>query len=185
MTDLLDLQPGDKVLEIGTGSGYQAAILSPLAERVYSIEIVPELGDERRKSLLERLGYSERRDQGGRRLLRLAGGGAVRRHRGHRRREPHSAAAYRAAQARRSHGDPDRRSLFAAQQLMLVEKLADGRHHDAPAPAGAFVPFTRAETEVSRATLLARRRDLGRHPRLRSAADAALLDRLAGTTSPT
>ena len=44
MTDLLDLKPDDKVLEIGTGSGYQAAILSPLAEQVYSIEIVPELG---------------------------------------------------------------------------------------------------------------------------------------------
>ena len=45
MTDLLDVGPGDTVLEIGTGSGYQAAVLSPLVDRVYSIEIVPELGE--------------------------------------------------------------------------------------------------------------------------------------------
>jgi protein-L-isoaspartate(D-aspartate) O-methyltransferase len=43
MTELLDLQPGDRVLEIGTGSGYQSAVLSRLAREVYSIEIVPEL----------------------------------------------------------------------------------------------------------------------------------------------
>jgi protein-L-isoaspartate(D-aspartate) O-methyltransferase len=56
MTDLLDVEPGDKVLEIGTGSGYQAAVLSPLAERVYSIEIVPELG-KRAGEVLRRLGF--------------------------------------------------------------------------------------------------------------------------------
>ena len=44
MTDLLGVKPGHKVLEIGAGSGYQAAVLSPLVDRVYSIEIVPELG---------------------------------------------------------------------------------------------------------------------------------------------
>ena len=44
MTDLLDLQPDDKVLEIGTGLGYQAAILAELVDRVYSVEIVEELG---------------------------------------------------------------------------------------------------------------------------------------------
>ena len=43
MTELLDLQPGDRVLEIGTGSGYQSAVLSRLARDVYSIEILPEL----------------------------------------------------------------------------------------------------------------------------------------------
>ena len=56
MTEALDPQPGDKVLEIGTGSGYQAAVLSPLVEQVYSIEIVPELG-ETAKETLNRLGY--------------------------------------------------------------------------------------------------------------------------------
>jgi protein-L-isoaspartate(D-aspartate) O-methyltransferase len=44
MTELLDLQPGEKVLEIGTGSGYQAAVLAELGDvDVYTIEIVPEL----------------------------------------------------------------------------------------------------------------------------------------------
>ena len=45
MTDLLDLQPGDKVLEIGTGLGYQTAILAELARRVYSVERIEELAD--------------------------------------------------------------------------------------------------------------------------------------------
>ena len=43
MTDLLDLQPDHVVLEIGTGSGYQAAVLAKLVEHVYTIEIIPEL----------------------------------------------------------------------------------------------------------------------------------------------
>ncbi len=56
MTEALDPQPTDKVLEIGTGSGYQAAVLSPLVEHVYSIEIVEELG-QRAKETLEYLDY--------------------------------------------------------------------------------------------------------------------------------
>ena len=57
MTELLQLAETDKVLEVGTGSGYQAAILSVLAREVYTIEIVPELGEMARANL-ERLGYS-------------------------------------------------------------------------------------------------------------------------------
>ncbi|WP_173442618.1 protein-L-isoaspartate(D-aspartate) O-methyltransferase [Rhodopirellula islandica] len=56
MTETLDPQPTDKVLEIGTGSGYQAAVLSPLVAEVYSIEIVDELGT-RAAGVLNRLGY--------------------------------------------------------------------------------------------------------------------------------
>lgn len=56
MTQALDAQPEHKVLEIGTGSGYQAAVLSPLVKAVYSIEIVPELGAQA-KRVLESLGY--------------------------------------------------------------------------------------------------------------------------------
>ena len=56
MTELLDPQPGDTVLEIGTGSGYQAAVLARLVKRVYSIEVVPELASSARKRLRE-LGY--------------------------------------------------------------------------------------------------------------------------------
>jgi protein-L-isoaspartate(D-aspartate) O-methyltransferase len=44
MTDLLNLKPGDKVLEIGTGLGYQAAVLAELVRAVYTIEIVEALG---------------------------------------------------------------------------------------------------------------------------------------------
>lgn len=46
MTEVLALQATDKVLEIGTGSGYQAAILGELVSQVYTIEIVPELADQ-------------------------------------------------------------------------------------------------------------------------------------------
>lgn len=51
MTDLLDLAGGEKVLEIGTGSGYQAAMLAELGARVFSIEIVAELAAEARQRL--------------------------------------------------------------------------------------------------------------------------------------
>jgi protein-L-isoaspartate(D-aspartate) O-methyltransferase len=57
MTDMLNLQPNSKVLELGTGSGYQAAILGELAAEVYTIEIVEPLGMQAKKRL-ERLGYS-------------------------------------------------------------------------------------------------------------------------------
>ena len=56
MTDLLEPQVGDTVLEVGAGVGYQAAILSALVKQVYSIDIIEELAlDTRRR--LERLGY--------------------------------------------------------------------------------------------------------------------------------
>lgn len=51
MTEKLALRPGEKVLEIGTGSGYQAAVLSALNASVYSIEIIPELADHARRVL--------------------------------------------------------------------------------------------------------------------------------------
>jgi protein-L-isoaspartate(D-aspartate) O-methyltransferase len=57
MTDLLQAKPSDRVLEIGTGSGYQAAVLSLLAREVYSIEIVAELGKSAALTL-SRLGYA-------------------------------------------------------------------------------------------------------------------------------
>jgi len=53
MTDLLALRPEDRVLEIGTGLGYQAAILSPLARTVYSVEIIEELAAQAKKRLAE------------------------------------------------------------------------------------------------------------------------------------
>jgi protein-L-isoaspartate(D-aspartate) O-methyltransferase len=56
MTQALKLQPEDRVLEIGTGSGYQAAVLGELVREVYSIEIIPQLG-KRSKQLLAKLDY--------------------------------------------------------------------------------------------------------------------------------
>lgn len=56
MTELLEPSPGHKALEIGTGSGYQAAVLSKLVKRVYSVEIVPQLAQSARENL-KRLGY--------------------------------------------------------------------------------------------------------------------------------
>jgi protein-L-isoaspartate(D-aspartate) O-methyltransferase len=56
MTDLAEPTPGARVLEVGTGSGYQAAMLARCASKVYSIEIVKPLG-ERARSLLASLGY--------------------------------------------------------------------------------------------------------------------------------
>lgn len=57
MTESLDPQPNDKVLEIGTGSGYQAAVLSPLVKEVYTIEIVEALGHKAERTL-KRLNYA-------------------------------------------------------------------------------------------------------------------------------
>ena len=56
MTEAIDPQPTDRVLEIGTGSGYQAAVLSPLVREVYTIEIVPSLGRTAARTL-RRLRY--------------------------------------------------------------------------------------------------------------------------------
>lgn len=56
MTDLLDPQPGDVVLEVGSGSGYQAAVLSGLVKQVYGVEIVEQLADSAAE-VLARLGY--------------------------------------------------------------------------------------------------------------------------------
>lgn len=56
MTELLELKKGDRVLEVGTGSGYQAAILAELADHVYTIEIIESLGRSAER-LLKELGY--------------------------------------------------------------------------------------------------------------------------------
>ena len=56
MTELLDIKETDRVLEIGTGSGYQAAVLAELCEKVYTVERVKILADKARATL-DRLGY--------------------------------------------------------------------------------------------------------------------------------
>lgn len=58
MTEVLELESGDKVLEIGTGSGYQAAVLAEITDQVYTIEIIEELA-EQASDRLQRLGYTQ------------------------------------------------------------------------------------------------------------------------------
>ena len=56
MTEALRVEPGDKVLEIGTGSGYQAAVLAEIGCEVYTVEIIPQLAEQAARRLQE-LGY--------------------------------------------------------------------------------------------------------------------------------
>ncbi|MBK7474064.1 MAG: protein-L-isoaspartate(D-aspartate) O-methyltransferase [Betaproteobacteria bacterium] len=64
MTELMKLKPGDTVLEIGTGSGYQAAVLAELAQSVYTIEVVEPLAQQATERL-RRLGYPGVRTRAG------------------------------------------------------------------------------------------------------------------------
>lgn len=57
MTAKLEIEPGDKVLEIGTGSGYQAAVLAEITDQVFSVEIIPQLA-ERAADTLRETGYT-------------------------------------------------------------------------------------------------------------------------------
>lgn len=143
MTDLLDLEPGDKVLEIGTGSGYQAAVLSPLADRVYSIEIVPELG-RRAGEVLKELDFAN--------VETKAADGYY----GWPEAAPFDAIVVTAAA---NHIPPPLVNQleaggrmvipiggpFSAQQLMLVRKLPDGGITARQLMPVRFVPFIRAE----------------------------------------
>ena len=142
MTDLLDVEPGDEVLEIGTGSGYQAAVLSPLAGRVYSIEIVPELG-RRAGEVLDELGYANVE-------TRIADG-----YYGWPEVAPFDAIVVTAAASHIppplvEQLEPGGRMVipvggpFSTQQLMLVEKLPDGGITTRQLLPVQFVPFTRA-----------------------------------------
>ncbi|MGH7886365.1 MAG: protein-L-isoaspartate(D-aspartate) O-methyltransferase [Candidatus Binatia bacterium] len=58
MSELLGLKGHEKVLEIGTGSGYQAAVLARLAAQVYSIEIIPSLSEQAKRLLIEQLAFT-------------------------------------------------------------------------------------------------------------------------------
>ena len=103
MTEALQLEPTHTVLEIGTGSGYQAAVLADIVKQVYSIEIVPDLAPSARRALAN-AGLSERRGPHRQRLPRMARARAVRSHHRHRRAAGDSAGARRSACRRRHHG---------------------------------------------------------------------------------
>ncbi len=140
MTDLLELQPGDRVLEIGTGSGYQAAVLAELGMQVYSIEIIEPLGELARTSLA-RLGYDAVE-------VRIGDG-----YYGWKEQAPFDAIIVTAAA---SHVPPPLikqlrpggrmivpvGSRFLVQQLVLVEKDADGEVTTRQVLPVRFVPLT-------------------------------------------
>ena len=142
MTDLLGVGPGDAVLEIGTGSGYQAAVLAEIVRRVCTIEIIPQLGEEAR-ARLERLGYRNVE-------VRVADG-----YYGWEERAPFDAVVVTAAS---SHvPQPLLRQLkpggrmviplgapFMVQQLMLVEKTPAGTVKTRQVLPVVFVPLTGA-----------------------------------------
>lgn len=140
MTDLARVEPGHKVLEVGTGSGYQAAVMAHLARAVYTIEIIEPLGLQARQRL-QKLGYDNVQ-------VRLGDG-----YHGWEEHAPYDAILVTAAA---SHIPPPLiRQLkaggrmvipvgaaFMVQQLMLVEKNRDGTVSTRQILPVAFVPLT-------------------------------------------
>jgi protein-L-isoaspartate(D-aspartate) O-methyltransferase len=141
MTDLLKLGKQDRVLEIGTGSGYQAAVLAELVRSVYTIEIVEPLAVEARQRL-ERLGY--------RNVEVRTGDG----YKGWEERAPFDAIMVTAGADEvppplLRQLKPGGRMVIpvgpaeSVQYLTLIEKLADGSIRSRRIVPVRFVPFTR------------------------------------------
>ncbi len=139
MTQLAQVKPEHTVLDVGTGSGYQAAVLAKISKQVYSIEIVEELADESR-SRLQRLGYTN--------VEVRAGDGYA----GWPEHAPFDAIIVAAAP---DHVPPKLVEQLAPgarmvipigrrgeQQLMVVEKQADGSDKQWTVTPVAFVPMT-------------------------------------------
>jgi protein-L-isoaspartate(D-aspartate) O-methyltransferase len=140
MTDLMEVLPGDRVLEIGTGSGYQAALLAELAGTVYTIEIAEPLAREA-ADRLKRLGY--------RNVVTKTGDG----YRGWPEHAPFDAIMVTAAprevpQPLIDQLKPGGRLVVpvggpgAGQSLLLIEKQPDGRITRRNILAVRFVPLT-------------------------------------------
>ena len=140
MTDLMEVGPGDRVLEIGTGSGYQAAVLAELAGAVYTIEIVEPLAREA-AARLGRLGY--------RNVMTRTGDG----YRGWPEQAPFDAIVVTAAprevpQPLIDQLKPGGRLVVpvggqvAGQTLLLIEKRPDGTIARREVLAVRFVPLT-------------------------------------------
>ncbi len=137
MTELVRPRPGTKVLEVGTGSGYQAAVLAECTKEVYTIEIVPELARQA-AALLEELGY--------RNVHARAGDGFD----GWPDAAPFDAIVVTAAPERIPQPlldqlAPGGRLVIplgaGAQDLVLVERTADGFRRETVTPV-RFVPMT-------------------------------------------
>ena len=136
MTHLLRLGPDARVLEVGTGSGYQTAILAELAREVVTIEVVEDLAAAA-PAKLEALGLRNIEFARRRRRRRLPRAGAVRRHHGHRRRAQHPAGADRSAGAGRPAGDSARRAIRWARTCSWSRRTQGGGVPPAtPVPCG-------------------------------------------------
>jgi protein-L-isoaspartate(D-aspartate) O-methyltransferase len=142
MTDLLDPRPEHRVLEVGTGSGYQAAVLAELVGRVYSIEVVEPLG-RRAAQRLQELGY--------RNVETRIGDG----YHGWPEQAPFdaivvTAAAPRIPQPLIDQLKPGGRMVipvggdYSVQQLLVLDKQADGRTLTRRTLPVRFVPLTRS-----------------------------------------
>lgn len=141
MTDLLDPRPGHVVLEVGTGSGYQAAVLAELVAKVYTIEIVAPLG-RRSAGLLRELGYAS--------VATRIGDGYL----GWPEAAPFDSIIVTAAAAEVPRPLLDQLKpggkmvipvggRFEVQELLVIEKQADGRTLTRRALPVRFVPLTR------------------------------------------
>lgn len=141
MTDLLDLQPQDRVLEVGTGSGYQTAILAELAGEVFTIEVIPQLS-HRAVQVLQAEGYPL--------VLARVGDGAN----GWPEYAPFDRIIVTAAAPEVPHAlveqlRPGGRLVipvgkpYGEQELRLVKKAEDGHVTSRAVLAVAFVPLTR------------------------------------------
>ena len=141
MTDMLQIGPDDVVLEVGTGSGYQAAVLAGLVRDVHTIEIIPELG-ERAEEQLSELGLDN--------VRAYIGDGYY----GVEEAAPFDAIIVTAAASHVpppliAQLEPGGRMVipvggaFALQHLMLIEKDADGQVRSRQTLPVAFVPLTR------------------------------------------
>jgi protein-L-isoaspartate(D-aspartate) O-methyltransferase len=139
MTDLLNLDSGCRVLEIGTGSGYQTAILSCMCEMVFTMEVLPELSDAA-KRIFDRLGYDNIR-------LRVGNG-----YEGWPEHAPYdgiivTAAATYIPPALTEQLKPGGRLVipvgrpYRHQELMLIEKDSQGEIHSRDILGVAFVPM--------------------------------------------
>ena len=142
MSDLLRLAPRSRALEIGTGSGYQAAVLAELGHEVYTIEIVPALASQAAKRLSD-LGYDTAHVREGDGYFGWPDAA------------PFDAIVVTAATPQippplLEQLKPGGRMVipigaaFLVQQLMLIEKRADGTIRTEALLPVAFVPFTRA-----------------------------------------
>ena len=145
MTDLADIQPDAQVLEVGTGSGYQAAILAELAAHVYTIEIIEPLGI-RARATLTRLGYQNV-------SVRIGDG-----YHGWMEHAPFDAILVTAAPEQVPQPLIDQLkpggkliipvgSPYRTQSLKVLEKHADGSIHTRDVLPVGFVPLTRDNTQ--------------------------------------